>query len=112
MAGSYEIKKSTDGQFYFNLKAGNGEIILHSERYKAKASAENGIASVQKHCTLDGQYEKKTSSNGQFHFNLKARNNEIIGSSELYKSESSRDNGIASVKANGVTTAIQDLTTA
>lgn len=110
MAGWYEIKKSTDGQFYFVLKAGNAETILRSELYKAKASAENGIASVQKHCTMDEQYEKKTASNGQFHFNLKARNHEVIGSSELYKAEASCDNGIASVKTNGVTAEIKDLT--
>jgi Domain of unknown function (DUF1508) len=29
MAGKFEIKKSSDNQFYFNLKAGNGEIILN-----------------------------------------------------------------------------------
>lgn len=32
----------------FNLKAANGQVILTSELYKTKASAENGIASVQK----------------------------------------------------------------
>ena len=31
MAGKFVIKKSSDGQFRFNLKAGNGEIILTSE---------------------------------------------------------------------------------
>lgn len=33
MAGKFEIKRASDGQFYFNLKARNGEIILTSERY-------------------------------------------------------------------------------
>ena len=47
MPGTYALKKTTDGQFMFNLKAGNGEVILTSERYTAKASAENGIASVR-----------------------------------------------------------------
>jgi hypothetical protein len=27
MAGKFEIKRAKDGQFYFNLKARNGEII-------------------------------------------------------------------------------------
>jgi uncharacterized protein YegP (UPF0339 family) len=48
MAGTFEIKKAKDGQFYFHLKAGNGQIILSSELYEAKSSAENGIASVKK----------------------------------------------------------------
>ena len=48
MAGWYELDKSSDGQFYFVLKAGNAEVILTSERYTARSGAENGIASVQK----------------------------------------------------------------
>lgn len=43
MAGKFELKKSKDGQFMFNLKASNGQVILTSEMYKTKASAENGI---------------------------------------------------------------------
>jgi uncharacterized protein YegP (UPF0339 family) len=43
MAGKFELKKSKDGQFMFNLKASNGQVILTSELYKTKASAENGI---------------------------------------------------------------------
>ncbi|VAW10945.1 UPF0339 protein YegP [hydrothermal vent metagenome] len=48
MAGKFEIKKRKDGQFQFNLKAGNGEIIATSEAYKQKASALKGIESVRK----------------------------------------------------------------
>ena len=53
MAGWYELSKSSDGQFRFVLKAGNAETILTSELYKAKASAEAGIASVQANCSAD-----------------------------------------------------------
>lgn len=48
MAGKFELKKTAQGQFHFNLKAGNGEIIATSEMYESKASAENGIESVKK----------------------------------------------------------------
>ena len=48
MAGWYELKKNDKGQYSFSLKAGNGEVILRSEQYESKSSAENGIASVQK----------------------------------------------------------------
>lgn len=110
MAGWYDLKTAKDGQTYFVLKAGNNETILKSEMYKAKASAENGIASVQKNSPQDGRYDRKVATNGQFHFNLKAGNHEIIGQSELYTTESARDNGIASVKTNGPTTTIKDNT--
>lgn len=110
MAGFFELSKSGDGQFRFALKAGNGETILTSELYKTRASAENGIASVQANAPLDERYEKKTASNGKEHFNLKASNHQVIGSSQLYASAASRDNGIASVKTNGVSTTVKDLT--
>jgi uncharacterized protein YegP (UPF0339 family) len=110
MPGWYELSKSKDGQFRFELKAGNAETILTSELYKARASAEGGIASVQANCGNDARYERKTATNGQFHFNLKATNGQVIGSSELYTSASGRDNGIESVKRNGSTTTVKDKT--
>jgi uncharacterized protein len=48
MSGKFDLKKSSDDQFYFNLKAGNGQVILTSEMYKAKTSALGGIESVKK----------------------------------------------------------------
>jgi uncharacterized protein len=48
MAGKFELKQAKSGQFHFNLKAGNGEIIATSEMYESKASAKNGIESVKK----------------------------------------------------------------
>lgn len=47
MAGKFEIKKSTNDKYYFNLKAGNGEVIATSEMYAAKSSCQNGIESVK-----------------------------------------------------------------
>ena len=110
MAGRFVIKKSSDGQFRFNLKAGNGETILTSELYKAKASALNGIESVKKNCANDGRYERKVDKAGHPRFNLKAANGEIIGASESYSSESARDHGIESVKTNAPTAVTVDET--
>ncbi|MBL5977797.1 YegP family protein [Comamonas sp. NyZ500] len=110
MAGHFELSKSSDGQFRFVLKAGNGEIILTSELYKARAAAESGIASVQTNSPLAERYEKKTASNGKEHFNLKAANHQVIGTSQLYASAASRDAGIESVRQNGATTVVKDLT--
>lgn len=102
MSGWFELSKSSDGQFRFVLKAGNGEIILTSELYTSKSAAENGIASVRTNSSLDERFDKKTASNGKFHFNLKAGNHQVIGSSQLYATEQSRDKGIASVKPTGL----------
>lgn len=110
MAGWFELSKSSDGQFRFVLKAGNAEIILTSELYGARASAENGIASVQANSSEDSRYERKQASNGKEFFNLKAANHQVIGTSQMYASTQSRDAGIASVKANGSSKTVKDNT--
>lgn len=46
--GRYERKESSNGKPYFNLKAGNGQVIGKSEMYESTASMENGIESVKK----------------------------------------------------------------
>lgn len=110
VTGYYELKRNKDDQFYFVLKAGNAEIILTSELYKQRESAENGITSAQKNCTKDKRYKRKNDANGKPYFKLKDGNHNLIGSSQGYSSESSRDKGIASVKRNGITTVIKDKT--
>lgn len=110
MAGKFEVYKDKAGEFRFRLKAGNGETILASEGYKQRASCNNGIASVRKNAPLDKRYERKETKNGQFRFNLKAGNGQVIGTSESYKATSGRDNGIASVMKNAPDAKIKDLT--
>lgn len=109
MAGWFELSKSSDNQFRFVLKAGNGETILTSELYTSKASAEKGIASVRSNSPQEERYEKKTASNGKFYFNLKAANHQIIGSSQMYATAQSRETGIASVKANGTSQTVKTI---
>lgn len=99
-----------NGEFQFNLKAGNGEIILSSEGYTAKASCRNGIESVRKNAPDDNRYERKEAKNGKFFFNLKAANGQIIGTSEMYETAAGRDKGIESVKRNAPDATVEDLT--
>ena len=100
MAAKFEIKKSADEQFMFNLKAANGEVILTSETYRQKRSAEQGIASVKANASDDSRFERKTAKDGSPYFVLKAANGEIIGKSEMYSSVAAMENGIASVVKN------------
>lgn len=107
----FEIFKSEkNDKFYFNLKAKNGQIILSSQGYESKAGADNGITSIKENADDESKYERKTASNGKFHFNLKAGNGQIIGSSQMYSSEAGMENGIDSVKTNSEDAEIKDLT--
>lgn len=110
MAGWFEVSQAKDGQYRFVLKAGNGEPVLTSELYKTKASALNGIASVQKNSPDDARYERLVSKADKPYFNLKAANHQIIGTSQFYASEQYRDKDIESVKNNGVSETVKDLT--
>lgn len=91
MAGWFELDKSSNDQYKFVLKAGNGEIILTSELYTTKSSAENGITSVQANSPLDERYDLKDSSNGKSYFNLRAANHQVIGTSQMYSTKQSRE---------------------
>jgi len=110
MAGKFEISKRSNGEYQFNLKAGNGQVILTSEGYGDKNGCANGIESVRKHAQADANFERKTAKDGSPYFNLKASNGQIIGKSEMYKSEAARDNGIKSVMENAPGASVADAT--
>ncbi len=99
----------------FDLKASNGEVILTSEVYTTEAACRNGIESIIKNApaanvedqTAAGfepathpKFEMYEDKGGEYRFRLKARNGEIIGTSEGYKAKASCANGIESVKKN------------
>lgn len=106
----FEIIKRKNGEFQFNLKAGNGEIILTSEGYKTKDSTRRGISSVKKNSAEESRFEKLPSKDGKLYFNLKANNGKVIGVSEMYEGESGRKNGISSVMRNAPKADIVDKT--
>lgn len=110
MNGFFEIKKTNNGRFQFYLKQNNGEIILSSEIYKQKASAQNGIISVQKNSCFDEKYSRLKNKNDKFYFTLKAANFQVIGISPAFTAEDMREQYIERVKEHGSTTIVKDLT--
>lgn len=106
----FEITKRKNGEFQFNLKARNGEIILTSEGYVTKAGCINGIESVISNSINEQRFEKKVATNDKFYFNLKAVNGQVVGTSQMYATEAGRDKGIASVMTNAPIAKIVDLT--
>ena len=100
MAGKFECYTDKAGEYRFRLKAGNGETILSSEGYSARSGCANGIESVRKNAANPDRFEKSESANGNFRFNLKASNGQVIGTSQNYSSASGCDNDIKSVATN------------
>ncbi|MBQ8696956.1 MAG: YegP family protein [Clostridia bacterium] len=111
--GKFVVRETATG-FKFDLKAGNGEVIATSEVYSAKAACLNGVDSVKANCvgevedqTADAvdvkkhpKFELYTDKAGEYRFRLKAKNGEVIATSEGYKTKASCENGIESVKKN------------
>lgn len=106
----FEIFKGKDEEFYFHLKAGNGEIILASQGYTQKANCKNGVESVEGNSKDESNFEKKEAKDGRYYFVLIAKNNQVIGNSQMYTTASSRDHGIHSVHINATEAELIDLT--
>ena len=98
--GKFIVTVRKNGEFQFNLKATNGQVILTSEGYVKKESCLNGIESVKKNAAIAERFEVKVAKNGKPFFNLKASNGQVIGSSQMYASERTMKQGIASVMKN------------
>jgi len=108
--GKYQLLKHQPSQYYWNLRADNGERILQSEMYNSKGAAIGGISSCRENSPLDERYIRFKSVDEQHTFSLKAKNGERIGRGETYRTEQGREVGIASVKANGPNSPVDDET--
>ena len=111
--GKFVVKPAKNG-FKFSLKAGNGEVIASSEVYSGEAACLKGVESVR--AASAGSVEDQTlpepvalkhpkfelyrDKAGEFRFRLKAKNGEIVATSEGYKAKASCVKGIESVKRN------------
>lgn len=110
MIPHFELKRTESGRFLFNLKAGNGEIILTSGLYDDKAAASKGIATVIASARNDSQFERKIATNKMPYFVLSSATGEFLGKSETYSSASSMENGVKSVIKNAAEATLKDLT--
>lgn len=114
MSGKYVLRETSSGM-KFDLKAGNGEVILSSQVYSTIQACRKGVESVRANAK-DGATEDQTleayipekhpkfelymDKAGDFRFRLKAKNGQIVGTSEAYKSKASCLKGIESVRNN------------
>ena len=122
--GKFVIKETANGGFKFDLKAGNGEVIASSQIYKSEKACRTGVESVRNNALAEVEdqtvenfevkthpkYEMYTDKRGEVRFRLKAKNGEIIATSEGYKKKASALNGIESIKRNAPEATVVKLT--
>jgi uncharacterized protein YegP (UPF0339 family) len=102
------FKSPTNGEYFYRLRAKNGEIVLSGEGYLTKQSCQAGIVSVKLNTAYDNRYDRKDSYTS-YNFNLTAANGEIIGRGETYTRRVARETGIEAVKRDVPTAPIEDL---
>lgn len=107
----YLAREAQDGSQYFLLTAGNGAIIAVSELYASAAAAARGQAAVRGVLTkalaedsaqLGQRFESFKGLDGKQYFHLRAANGAIVLQSQGYTTRSAANDGVASVKVNGV----------
>jgi uncharacterized protein YegP (UPF0339 family) len=110
---NFEVQQAANGDWYFNLKASNGETIGTSQLYATKYNAERGGVAVRALVRLArAQSETKAApklvrfevfqgEDRQSYFRLRANNGELLLGSEGYASNSNAKRGIESVVSNG-----------
>jgi len=108
----FELYRDKAGEYRFRLKAADGSVLLKSEGYKTRASAANGVASVQKNSSNDGRYEAHVSSSGKPTFTLKAGNNRVIGSSPTFSSDDEMRAAMSLVRHAAASSPVKDQTEA
>lgn len=96
--GEFDITRGKDGQWYFNGVGARGERLLLSEGYVEKASALNGILSVEENGVYTENYEVQQTVDGDWIFVLRAGNNQVIAESGLYRSQADAEAAITEAR--------------
>lgn len=114
--GKFVVRKTNTG-VKFDLKATNGQVIATSQVYKSNQTCQSGIKSVISNAqiaavenqTIEGfkveknpKFEIYLDKANEFRFRLKAKNGQIIATSEGYTKITNCIKGIESVQKNSV----------
>jgi uncharacterized protein len=95
--GRFETFVGRNGQYYFQLLAGNGEQVLASEGYTTLTSAKNGVASVRSNGTSSANYQLRQDSSGQSYVVLVAGNGQVIAVGQRYGSAATAITSVATL---------------
>lgn len=92
-------------EFYFNLQAKNGEIILQSKGYKTEPEARKIVDDIIFVCQTYkinnfDIFERAKSKDGLHYFKINSPNLTLLGFSETYNSKQAMIKGIKSVIKN------------
>jgi uncharacterized protein YegP (UPF0339 family) len=104
----FRIIRGENKKYYFKLTDAGGEIMLQSGGFKTRTGAERGIEMVKLSALFEERFKCGSTIDGRFFFDLVSVNDDIIGTSRLYKTGQNRDRGIQAVRENAPLAAVED----
>ena len=93
-----EIKKQNDSSYKFHVQTENGQVLMTSRTLISIDEVEALVELMNAENKKGLLYERKTNHEGEFLFNVKDADGQLIGSSQLYNSEAGMENGINNLK--------------
>jgi uncharacterized protein YegP (UPF0339 family) len=85
--GESAISRNKAGQWLFHTVGQRGEVVLYSQAYVTRASAANGILSVEENGVDLDQYKVLQQPDGSWRFSLQAKNYQEIATSGSFATE-------------------------
>lgn len=97
MAAKFYITR-TDQKHHFVLKAGNGQSILLSPLFEQVNECKQAIEAIRASPSLPERFQLSSVANGKCLFHVLDEHGRVVGTSQLYASETTRAAGMTSVK--------------
>jgi uncharacterized protein len=98
-SAAFETFEGADGNHYFRFVAGNGQNLLRSQGYASASAAHEGVASVVTIGNDRRNFEVREAKDGEFYFNVRSGNGQVVGTSQLYASRVNAEHGAGTVRA-------------
>ncbi|MGB7392774.1 MAG: YegP family protein [Pricia sp.] len=93
-----KIHIDNNNNFNFSLQADNGFRLLNSITFSDKMELDRTLRKLDTMDLTRNHFERKTNTDGRFHFLLKNDDGQTIGQREPYDSEAGMENGIKNLR--------------
>lgn len=93
-----KINKEENNTYNFSLNTPGGNALFYSVGFSSKEEIKNVVSGLNMLDKQQYKFERKTDHDGNFLFNLKDKKGQLIGNSQLYRSEAGMENGIKNLK--------------
>jgi uncharacterized protein YegP (UPF0339 family) len=92
--GESAVSRNKAGQWLFHTIGQRGAVVLFSQTYVTRASAANGILSVEENGVSLQQYKVLQEPDGTWRFSLLAKNYQQIATSRSFATEAEAEAGV------------------